>query len=125
MEDDVKDGVNGDRRDELVRLRPWEDLVVVSHGRIVLATDRDGFFDGGPNRGLFVHQTRLLSRHRISIDGKAPKPVALSNVTQGSWAGYYVLLPPGADPGERDEGSGHMDPASEETLELLRDLSRL
>jgi glycogen debranching enzyme len=108
-----------DRRDELVRLRPWEDLVVVSHGRIVLATDRDGFFDSGPNRGLFVHQTRLLSRHRVSIDGKTPKPVALSNVTQGSWTGYYVLLPPGADPGERDEGSGHMDPASEETLELL------
>lgn len=108
-----------DRRGELVRLRPWEDLVVVSHGRIVLGTDRDGFFDGGPNRGLFVHQTRLLSRHRFLIDGQAPRPVALSNVTQGSWTGYYVLLPPGADPGERDEGSGHMDPASEETLELL------
>jgi glycogen debranching enzyme len=108
-----------DRRDELVRLRPWEDLVVVSHGRIVLATDRDGFFDGGPHRGLFVHQTRLLSRHRVSIDGKAPKPVALSNVTQGSWTGYYMLLPPGADPGEKDEGSGHMDAASERTLELL------
>ncbi len=107
-----------DRRDELVRLRPWEDLVVVSHGRIVLAADQDGFFDGGPNRGLFVHQTRLLSRHRVSIDGKDPKPVALSNVTQGSWMGFYVLLPPGADPGERDEGSGHMEPASERTLEL-------
>ncbi len=118
-----------DRRDELIRLRPWEDLVVVSHGRIVLATDRDGFFDdgrlsggqlsGGRNRGLFVHQTRLLSRHRFLIDGQPPKPVALSNVTQGSWTGYYVLLPPGADPGERDEGSGHMEPASEQTLELL------
>lgn len=94
-----------DHPDELVRLRPWEDLVVVSHGRIVLATDRDGSFDGGPNRGLFVHQTRLLSRHRCSIDGAAPKPVALSNVTQDSWTGYYVLLPPGADPGERDQGA--------------------
>ena len=108
-----------DHPDELVRLRPWEDLVVVSHGRIVLATDRDGSFDGGPNRGLFVHQTRLLSRHRCSIDGAAPKPVALSNVTQDSWTGYYVLLPPGADPGERDQGSGHMEPTSEQTLELL------
>jgi glycogen debranching enzyme len=107
------------RADDLIRIRPWEDLVVVSQGRIVLATDRDGFFDGGAHRGLFVHQTRLLSRWRYRIGGETPQPVALSNVSQHSWAGYYVRLPPGADPGPKDEGSGHMQAMSERTLELL------
>jgi glycogen debranching enzyme len=110
--------VSEPRTDDLVRIRPWEDLLCVSQGRIVLATERDGFFDGGPNRGLFVHQTRLLSRYRVLIDGKPPSPVALSNVTQHSWLGYYVALPPGADPGEADHGSGHVRPESEQTLEL-------
>jgi hypothetical protein len=39
----------------LVRLRPWPDILYVSRGRTVLATDRDGFFDKGSQRGLFVH----------------------------------------------------------------------
>jgi glycogen debranching enzyme len=93
--------------------------VCVSQGRTVLATERDGFFDGGPNRGLFVHQTRLVSRYRYLIDGRPPRVVAASNVAQHSWLGYYVTFPPGQDPGERDHGSGHVDPASEQTLELL------
>lgn len=104
--------------DDLVRLRPWDHLFYASQGRLVLVTDRDGFFDGGPHCGFFVHQTRLLSCWRYSIDGRVPQPVALSNVAQHSWMGYYVMLPPGADPGPRDEGSGHMDASSEQTLEL-------
>lgn len=36
----------------------------MSQGRTVLATDRDGFIMDGADRGLFVHQTRLLSRYR-------------------------------------------------------------
>ncbi|MFL6198948.1 MAG: glycogen debranching N-terminal domain-containing protein [Thermoanaerobaculia bacterium] len=104
--------------DSLIRLRPWPDILYVSHGRTVLATDRDGFFDDGPQRGLFVHETRLVSRWRWLVDGRPWNPVALSNVDQGSWLGYYVVLPPGADPGEQDHGSGHMKADSEQTLEL-------
>lgn len=104
--------------ESLIRLRPWADILYVSQGRTVLATDRDGFFDNGPQRGLFVHETRLVSRWRWLVDGRPWTPVALSNVEQGSWLGYYVVLPPGADPGERDQGSGHMKAESEQTLEL-------
>ncbi|HYQ85116.1 MAG TPA: glycogen debranching N-terminal domain-containing protein, partial [Rubrobacter sp.] len=107
------------RSDFLVRIRPWEDLMCVSQGRTVLATERDGFFDGGPNRGLFVHQTRLVSRYRYLIDGCPPRIVAGSNVAQHTWLGYYVTFPPGVDPGEPDHGSGHVEPESEQTLELL------
>jgi glycogen debranching enzyme len=107
------------RPDFLIRLRPWEDLICVSQGRTVLGTERDGFFDGGPNRGLFVHQTRLVSRYRYFVDGLPPRMVAGSNVAQHTWLGYFVIFPPGQDPGERDHGSGHVEPESEQTLELL------
>jgi glycogen debranching enzyme len=102
----------------LTRLRPRLDTPHVSQGRTVLATGRDGFVDGGPERGLFVHETRLLSRYRYLIDGEPPEPVALSNVEQHSWLGYYVRLLPGLDPGTPDPGSGQVPEAAQQTLEL-------
>jgi glycogen debranching enzyme len=108
-----------ERRDDyLVRIRPRPDVRVVSQGRTVLATEPDGFFDGGVERGLFVHQTRMLSRYRWLVDGEPPQPVALSNVAQHSWLGYYTCLPPGHTSGPPDQGSGHLEEASSHTLEL-------
>lgn len=106
------------RRDYLVRLRPRDDTRYVSQGRTVLATGRDGFVEDGGQFGLFVHQTRLLSRYRHLIEGEPPVAVALSNVEQHSWLGYYARLAPGVEPGPPDEGSGLMDAATEQTLEL-------
>ena len=106
------------RHDYLVRIRPRPDVRVVSQGRTVLATDPDGFFDGGAERGLFVHQTRMLSRYRWLVDGARPQPVALSSVAQHSWLGYYASLPPGHSAGPADQGSGHVEEASAHTLEL-------
>lgn len=106
------------RGDYLVRLRPRDDTRYVSQGRTVFATERDGFVNDGGQFGLFVHQTRLLSRYRYLVDGEPPAPVALSNVEQHSWLGYYTRLAPGADPGPPDHGSGLMDAATEQTLEL-------
>jgi glycogen debranching enzyme len=106
------------RTDYLIRLRPRPGLVHVSQGRTVLATDVDGFVRGGVDRGLFVHETRLLSRWRYFIDGAVPEPVALSNVSQHSWLGYYVTVPPGVPPEPPDRGSGQVQPTSEQTLEL-------
>ena len=68
--------------------------------------------------GLFVHETRLLSRYRYLIDGISPQPVALSNVAQHTWLGYYIQLPPGLGPSEPDQGSGQVPEASQQTLEL-------
>ncbi len=106
------------RDDYLVRIRPRPDVRLVTQGRTVLTTDPDGFFDRGAERGLFVHQTRMLSRYRWRIDGEPPQPIALSNVAQHSWMGYYACLPPGHRPGRADPGSGHVEEASEHTLEL-------
>lgn len=80
----------------LVQLRPRDDIVYVSQNRTVLATELDGCIKGGAERGLFFHQTRLISRYCYLINGKAPMPLALSNVEQHSWRGYYLALSPNA-----------------------------
>src|SRR5438105_266314 len=104
-------------QDYLVRLRPRADTLYASQSRTVLATDRDGFVRDGADHGLFVRQTRLLSLYRYLVNGEPPRPVALSNVEQHTWLGYYIALPPGVKE-ERDPGSGQMETISEQTLEL-------
>jgi glycogen debranching enzyme len=105
-------------KNSLIRLRPRSDTMYVSRNRTVLATGRDGFIGDGPDQGLFVHETRLLSRYRYLIDGNPPSPNAISNVEQHTWLGYYVQLLPGIEIGERDQGSGMIDEMSQQTLEV-------
>ncbi len=100
----------------LVALRPRFDTRYVSRNRTVLAVGENGFIEGSGEVGLFVHETRLVSRLRYLVDGTAPRPVALSNVEQHSWLGYYVHLPPG---GEEPRNSRHaLELASQHSLEL-------
>ncbi|HSE43497.1 MAG TPA: glycogen debranching N-terminal domain-containing protein [Acidobacteriota bacterium] len=103
---------------KLVRLRPRADTLYVTQNRTVLATELDGFVDRGKEKGLFVHQTRLLSCYRYRINEKNPVPVALSNVEQHSWLGYYILLPPDRQPEKPDEGSGQLEEMTQNALEL-------
>jgi glycogen debranching enzyme len=110
----MPDPANHDRN--LIRLHTRPDTLYVSRGRTVLATNGAGAIDGA--WGLFVHETRLLSRYRYLVDGRAPYPVALSNVGQSSWLGYYVTLPDGVETGEPDHGSGQLAPLSQQTVEL-------
>src|SRR5690349_21313391 len=102
----------------LVRLRPRDDTLHVSQNRTVFATERNGQITSGAEHGLFVHETRVLSRYGYLIDGEPPFPVALSNVESHSWLGYYITLPPGIQVGPPDQGSGQMRHETEQTLEL-------
>jgi glycogen debranching enzyme len=102
----------------LVRLRGRPDTLYLSHNRSVLATDRHGFIAEGSSHGLFAHETRVLSTYRLLVDGVAPQPNALSNVEQGSWLGYYILPVPGAPVTEPDTGSGQLQDASQQALEI-------
>lgn len=102
----------------LIRLQPHNDSWFIGQGRTVLRTARDGFVPPDSPYGLFAYETRLLSRYEIRIDGKELIPTASSNVSQHSWMGYYILLPPGADPGPPDQGSGEVPPYAEKTLEV-------
>ena len=101
----------------LVRIHPRRDTNYVSQGRAVLATNLDGIIEKNGQHGLFVHETRVLSLYRYLIDGKPPLAIALSNVEQHSWLGYYGAPAPGVS-WTKDTGSGKMEPVSENTLEL-------
>ncbi|MFB6371907.1 MAG: glycogen debranching N-terminal domain-containing protein, partial [Bradymonadaceae bacterium] len=87
----------------LISVRPRANTIYVSHGNTVLATRPDGTIDAGPSQGMFVYQTRLLSRLGYRIGGKTPQPVACSSVEQHSWVGYYGLEIDG-ETGELVEG---------------------
>lgn len=102
----------------LIRVRPRPLTTHISRGRSVIATTHDGRIDGAPDRGLFVHETRLLSRWEYFIDDRDPSPNAFSEVRQNHWVGYFVTAAPGVKPPPRDEGSGQVPAASQSTLEL-------
>lgn len=102
----------------LIALQPHPAEWFVAQGRTVLRTERNGFIKEDSPHGLFVCETRLLSKYELRINKEAPIPVALSNVNQHSWIGYYVVLPPGIDPGPADKGSGDVQAYSENTLEI-------
>ena len=99
----------------LVRLRVRPGTSFVSSGRTVLATGDDGLLLPQLDRGLFVDETRLLSRWTYSIDGTAPEPVSASNVAQNKWLGYYIAPAPGG-PIERERDA--ISAAAQEALEL-------
>ncbi len=101
----------------LAKISPRPRTIYCSQGRAVLATDLDGLIGDFPRHGLFVGETRVLSRYRYFVDGKRLETVALSNVEQHSWLGYYISPAPGAN-WKQDTGSGEMEEASEETIEL-------
>lgn len=101
----------------LAKIAPRPKTIYCSQGRAVLATNLDGVIGDFPRHGLFVGETRLLSRYRYFVNGKVPQTVAVSNVEQHSWLGYYISPAPGAA-WKQDTGSGEMEEASEETIEL-------
>src|SRR5579872_4442705 len=104
-------------RRSLAKIHPQPGTTYCSQGRAVLATDIDGLIGDFAKHGLFVGETRVLSRYRYLVDGKGPETVAVSNVEQHSWLGYYISPAPGAK-WKQDTGSGEMEEASEKTIEL-------
>ncbi len=103
------------RDHSLIRLRVRPGTSYVSSGSTVLATDDEGLLFPTLDHGLFVDETRMLSRWTYAIDGKPPDRVSASNVGQNSWLGYFIARPPGGSiEMERDAISG----AAQEALEL-------
>src|SRR5205814_3790030 len=99
----------------LVRLRTRADTMYVSQNRTVLATRRDGFVNAEPDHGFFVRGTRLVSRYEYQLNAGPLFPIALSNVEQHTWLGYYAAAPPDA----ADEGTqGPGGTTAQQTIEL-------
>jgi glycogen debranching enzyme len=102
----------------VIRLAVRPDTHYISQGRTVLATKKNGFIDGEPAHGLFVHETRLLSKLEWRIDGELPETNAVSNVEHHSWMGYYLREAPGLPPVPADRGSGQVPGISLQPVEL-------
>jgi glycogen debranching enzyme len=103
---------------DLVRIRPRASIEYISRGRSVFATTVHGLIEGGTYEGFFVHETRLLSRWRYTIDGQQPMPNASSIVRQNHWLGYFVTPAPHVHAPPQDTGSGQVPNESRITLEL-------
>jgi len=66
--------------------------VHVHQNRTVLALQiADGFIAPEGKAGLFVDDTRILSRYAWFVDGRPPEPAGLSSVEPRSWLGYYMI----------------------------------
>ena len=78
-----------------------------------MATSPDGFVFKNKEHGLWVYQSRMLSRYRWLVNGKPPLMSANSNLQQHSWLGYYIASPANV----KDTGRDETDPA-QQTIEL-------
>lgn len=77
----------------LIQLRPRSNTRYINQNRTLLATALDGFIDDQSHVGLFVDDTRLVSKYRWRVAGRELNPVALSTVEQHTWLGYYIAPP--------------------------------
>lgn len=106
------------RRSHFVRLHPRADTDYCSQGRTVFATGLDGFIIDRPDQGMFSNQTRLLNKYGYSINDDHWWPVAVSNIEQHTWMGYYIQAPPGFKESELDRGSGQVEAISQRSIEM-------
>ena len=106
----MKDGTSPTR----ILLTPRSDTVHLSRGRTALGLDRHGDIHHDIARqGLYVYQTRMLSRYHWSMDGELPQLSVQSPVEQHSWLAYYYVAPPNC----KQTPSGECNPL-QETIEL-------
>lgn len=98
----------------LVKLVPRPDTVQVSRGRTVLVSALNGEV-GSDERleGLYVYETRVLSRYAWRMNGERPELSCGSNIDQFSWLGYYIQAPENC----KDTPTGECEPL-QETIEL-------
>lgn len=98
----------------LIRLQPRHAAIETSQGRVVLVASTDGTIAAAEaQQGLWVYQTRMLSRYRWLMEGKQPESGGSSNIEQHTWMGYYIQAPPNC----RQTPTGDCDPL-QETMEL-------
>lgn len=100
-------------RDSLIQLQPRNNTVYASQSRTVLATAPDGSISQPGKHGLWVYQTRMLSKYRWLINGRAPEAAGLSMVEQHSLLAYYIAAPPNC----KDTDTHDCNP-TQQTIEL-------
>jgi glycogen debranching enzyme len=79
-------------------LNPHYPRHVVFGGYTVLVTRDDGGLRGLDREGLYDFDTRILSRHRLTIDGREPTAVHGGNLSSDRWAATLLLIRHGGTP---------------------------
>ncbi len=72
-----------------VHLRARGSSHFVYSGRSVLVTNLDGWVSGAGTEGLYVDNTRVLSRDEVEVDGRRPRPASVSTVGGDALLAYY------------------------------------
>jgi glycogen debranching enzyme len=96
--------IAGDRADPLDNVRPGQLDVdphhgqhLVHHGYAVLLFNADGTIEEGGRQGLFDHDTRVLSRHEVVLDGAAPRVDSTGVIDASHWIARLTVARPGGD----------------------------
>ena len=98
----------------LVMIRPRPNTIQVSRGRTAFTSELNGeVHPDRPIEGLYVYDTRVLSRYCWRMNGKTPSFSCGSNLQQSRWMGYFIETPANC----KDTPAGKCSPL-EETLEL-------
>jgi len=100
----------------LIELNVYPRTINISQGRTVYSTGDNGFIEHREH-GLFVHETRLISKYCWKINGEKFLPVSLSNVNQHSWLGYYIQHP-SANPEKKEIKAVKINRASQHSVEM-------
>jgi len=75
---------------------PHHGLPILCHGYTVLLTNPDGTITG-ERQGLFDHDTRVLSRYEIFLDGVAPRVDTSGFLDAARWMARLTVARSGGD----------------------------
>lgn len=101
-------------RGNLIEIRPRANTTQVSRGRTCLTSSMEGIVrEERSGEGLYIYDTRTLSRYRWLMNGKEPEFSCSSNIEQWSWCAYSIQAPRNC----KSAPAGECNPL-EETLEL-------
>jgi glycogen debranching enzyme len=70
---------------------PHHDRQLTFQGYSVLLTQPDGTISEQAGLGLFDHDTRILSKYSLTIDGEAPRCDASANVESDYWIAHLTV----------------------------------
>jgi glycogen debranching enzyme len=63
----------------------------VHEGYTVLITQPSGELDAAARQGLLDYDTRILSRHRLTVGGRAPEATSASVIAANRWEGWLRI----------------------------------
>lgn len=81
-------------RGNLIKVRPRTTHTQISRGRTALICEHNGeAHPEQPIEGLYIYDTRVLSRYAWRLNDKQPEFSCASAMQQFSWMGYFIQAP--------------------------------